>query len=74
MPWERDWSKGGTIPEDFVPIEQSSTYSNSLEHSSRCETRRQRLEPCAQRDVQKVGQEGDEDVRLDAEIPSSTDS
>src|SRR5580693_3231182 len=35
-----------------------------VEHSSRCEARRQRLEPCAQRDVQAVGQEGDEDVRL----------
>jgi hypothetical protein len=33
-----------------------------VEHSSRCEAGRQRLEPCAQRDVQAVGQEGDERV------------
>src|SRR5580704_13416957 len=37
-----------------------------VEHSSRREAGRQRLEPCTQRDVQAVGQEGDEDMRLDA--------
>ena len=44
-----------------------------VEHSSRCEARRQRLEPCAQRDVQAVGQEGDEDVRLDAVLELMVD-
>src|SRR5580658_8882738 len=34
--------------------------------SSRREAGRQRLEACTQRDVQAVGQEGDEDMRLDA--------
>src|ERR1700732_5479846 len=37
-----------------------------VEHSSRREARRQRLEPCTQRDVQAIGQERHEDVRLDA--------
>src|SRR5271157_2091290 len=37
-----------------------------VEHSSRREAGRQRLEPCTQRDVQAVGQEGDEYMRLDA--------
>jgi hypothetical protein len=38
-----------------------------VEHSSRSEAGRQRLEPCTQRDVQAVGQEGDEDMRLDGD-------
>ena len=33
-----------------------------VEHGPRGEAGRQRLEPCAQRDVQTVGQEGDERV------------
>ena len=37
-----------------------------VEHRPRREAARQRFEPCAQRDVEAIGQEGDEDVRLDA--------
>src|ERR1700688_1113445 len=37
-----------------------------VEHRPGREAGSQRLEPCAQRDVQAIGQEGDEDVRLDA--------
>jgi hypothetical protein len=37
-----------------------------VEHGPRCEARRQWLEPRTQRDVQAIGQEGDEDVRFDA--------
>ncbi len=37
-----------------------------VEHRARREAGRQRPEPGAQRDVQAIGQEGDEDVRLDA--------
>ena len=42
-----------------------------VEHSSRREARRQRLESCTQRDVQAIGQERHEDVRLDAVLDSS---
>jgi hypothetical protein len=35
------------------------------------EASRQRPEPCAQRDVQAVGQEGDEDMRLEATDPAT---
>src|SRR5580704_137286 len=44
-----------------------------VEHGSRREARRQRLEPGAQGDVQAVGQEGDEDVRLDAVLELMVD-
>ena len=37
-----------------------------VEHGSRREAGRQRLEPSAERDVQAIGEEGDEDVRFDA--------
>ena len=37
-----------------------------VEHGPGREARRQRLEASAQRDVQSIGQEGDEDMRLDA--------
>jgi len=37
-----------------------------VKHGPGGETGGERLESCAQRDVQTVGQEGDEDVRLDA--------
>ena len=37
-----------------------------VEHGSRREAGRQRLEPSAERDVQAIGEERDEDVRLDA--------
>ena len=37
-----------------------------LEHGARRESRRQWLEPRAQRDVQAIGHEGDKDVGLDA--------
>jgi hypothetical protein len=37
-----------------------------VEHGPRGETFGQRFEPCPQRDVQTIGQEGDKDVGLDA--------
>ena len=40
--------------------------SELVKHGPRREASRHRFEPCAQRDVQTIGQEGDEDVRLDA--------
>jgi hypothetical protein len=37
-----------------------------LQHTARRQPRRQRMQAPRQGDVQAVGQEGDEDVRLDA--------
>jgi hypothetical protein len=37
-----------------------------VEHGARSEAGGQGLEPCAERDVKAIGQEGDEDVRFDA--------
>ena len=39
-----------------------------VEHAARREARRQGGKPPPQRDVQGIGQEGDEDVRLDARL------
>jgi hypothetical protein len=44
-----------------------------VEHGPGGEAGGERLEPCAQRDVQTVGQEGDEDVRLDAVLELMVD-
>jgi hypothetical protein len=37
-----------------------------VEHAARAKTRRKGVQPARERDVQAVGQEGDEDVRFDA--------
>ena len=44
-----------------------------VEHRPRGEAGSERPELCAQRDVQAIGQEGDEDVRLDAVLELMVD-
>ena len=42
--------------------------SKLVEHRARGESRGQRFQSCAQRHVQTIGHEGDEDMRLDAAL------